>query len=304
MTRQLQHQLSTQLQALLQNSQQFKVSTMRTCNYKKGRFLCCATCHKTSSGRVQAKCRKHLAAENKNSRQKALGKLGKQEAVLLKLEAKNRSCERMRKYRKDRKTTLNGIANPRVKRIAGYLDQLKDNKEYVIVPEVLSTGHIKGKLKSQPITFSGTEPPYTRSMQQVNKDGEVVVQDILDAIKIIFPSSPNILVKILRSKAGDPAQLTHTDYVSHETYTPLHNLKQFHYSAVISIQADTRLLIGVSRKEIDIPLHSMIFFRGDMFHAGAAYSTSHSRLFVSVSSVSFPATENVNVLKHGHFKKV
>ena len=71
----------------------------------------------------------------------------------------------------------------------------------------------------------------------------------------------------------------------------------FQYSALISLQADKKLLIGEDRVEVDIPPFSMLFFRGDMCHAGAGYKRSNSRLFISESSLPFPATEDVHLVK-------
>ena len=69
-----------------------------------------------------------------------------------------------------------------------------------------------------------------------------------------------------------------------------------HYSALISLEENTTLLVGKGRKTASIPLHSMIFFRGDMTHAGAGYTEENSRLFISVSSAAFPATEDVSLV--------
>jgi hypothetical protein len=75
------------------------------------------------------------------------------------------------------------------------------------------------------------------------------------------------------------------------------NLQEFHYlAAVISIEENPRSLVGKSRSSVDIPLHWIIFFRGDMLHAGAGYITHNARLFLSVSSRPFPATNDVSLL--------
>jgi hypothetical protein len=105
-----------------------------------------------------------------------------------------------------------------------------------------------------------------------------------------------VKLKVLKSQAGDTPQTTHTDYVPPDMKIRIANLQEFHYSAVISIEENTRLLVGKSRSSVDIPLHGMIFFRGDMLHAGAGYITHNSRLFMSVSSRPFPATNDVSLL--------
>ena len=54
--------------------------------------------------------------------------------------------------------------------------------------------------------------------------------------------------------------------------------------------------VNQCRESVDIPLYSMLFFRGDMPHAGAGYSKTNHRLFLSVSLDKFPVTENVFIV--------
>jgi hypothetical protein len=65
---------------------------------------------------------------------------------------------------------------------------------------------------------------------------------------------------------------------------------------VISTEQNTRLLVGESRKSIDIPPRAMLFFRGDMLHADAGYPVADSRLFLSILFHPFPAS--LDVLLH------
>ena len=122
-----------------------------------------------------------------------------------------------------------------------------------------------------------------------------IMPDLLEAIKIVFPDCLTIKVKLLHSEAGDTAQLTHTDYVPSNLQPSKLLLKKFHYSAVISIEENTELLVGESRLVVKISLHSILFFRGDMLHAGAGYLKENSRLFLSVASSLFPATQDVSL---------
>ena len=76
----------------------------------------------------------------------------------------------------------------------------------------------------------------------------------------------------------------------------MNKVAAFHYSTLISLEADTKLLIGEDRVEVDIPPFSMMFLREDMCHTGAGYKRSNSRLFISASSLPFPVTENVHLV--------
>jgi hypothetical protein len=71
------------------------------------------------------------------------------------------------------------------------------------------------------------------------------------------------------------------------------SLDSYHYSVVIALQADTHLLTGTERKRIDIPINSMIMFRGDFPHAGGGYAVNNTRIFISVSSPFFPESDSV-----------
>ena len=269
------------------------------CNYKRGNKSCTETCHETSGGIKRSKCKLHLAAANKSSRHRAIKKsmasgLTGEGIQGIKDLSKRESLTRMRKYRTGRKALLDGIEDPIVKMIAVFLDGIKDNKKYVIVPDIISKDIVPEKIKLvgkiKRITFSDEGVRSKRTMQLV-KDPKKILSDLMAAINLVFPACSAIEVKMLKSEAGDTEQLTHTDYVPGRIQTNLLHLNAFHYSAVISVEENTRLLVGKALEEVSIPLHSMIFFRGDMLHAGAAYSTSNRRLFLSASSKSFPTSE-------------
>ena len=50
-----------------------------------------------------------------------------------------------------------------------------------------------------------------RSMQALENPGDCI-SDILKAIRIVFEGCRAITVKLLKSKAGDPEQTTHTNF--------------------------------------------------------------------------------------------
>jgi hypothetical protein len=212
-----------------------------------------------------------------------------------------KSVERMRKSRNIRKETVAHLDDENVRRIAAELLKLSKTQKYVIIPNVVSSSltpldtAATGKIEC--ITFSSSSGPYLRSMQAVStKKFPLYIRDVVAAVNVVFPLCRTVKLKILKSQAGDTPQTTHTNYVPGVMKMRLANLQEFHYSAVISIEESSKILVGKSRSSVDIPLHGMIFFRGDMLHAGAGYHTDHSRLFMSVSSRPFPATNDVSLL--------
>ena len=219
---------------------------------------------------------------------------------LLKLKCKKDkalTAVRMSRMRASRKSVVNAIESSNVRRLAARLDFVRGGHKYIVVQDAISKtttlASIITKGKVEPITFSCT-PPYLRTMRNVTNSVDIM-PDLLAAIKIIFPDCSTIKVKLLHSKAGDTAQLTHTDYVPSDREPSSLVLKKFHYSAVISIEENTELLVGEAREVVKIPLHSMLFFRGDMLHAGAGYEAENSRIFISVASSFFPATQDVSL---------
>ena len=92
---------------------------------------------------------------------------------------------------------------------------------------------------------------------------------------IVFPGCDNVTCKLLRSRPGDPEQPTHTDYSRDRKVS---RLNAFNYSAIIAIQQNTYILVGKTRTRIDLPIRSMICFRGDMPHAGGGYQEDHCRI--------------------------
>lgn len=278
-----------------------------TCNYRHGDKLCLETRHQSRSGIMSPKCKKHLAASNKNRRRRQIRKLENSDSNGAALRSfmdasRTKSRSRMQKHRVHRKAALDDIKEANVRRIAVLLDKIKSNKKYVIVPAAISAEIALADIElmgaEKPITFSDEGTPSKRTMQLIRNPQEIL-GDLWAAINAVFPACSEIEVKMLKSEAGDTQQLIHTDYAPEGIATPIRHLSGFLYSAVISLEKNTKLLVGECLKEIKIPMHSMIFFRGDMLHAGAAYSVPNCRLYLTASSESFPSSENVVL----HFEK-
>ena len=143
------------------------------------------------------------------------------------------------------------------------MDAIKNNKDYVIIDSAI-TDTIRMKdvrvgEELQGIVFCDQTFPSKGTMQPVTNP-EYFLVDAIKAINKIFPHCPNLVIKLLKSARGDPAQVNHSDFAPDDSNTAsITDLKSYHYSAIISIQDDTRLLIGESRIEAHIPKYSMIF---------------------------------------------
>jgi hypothetical protein len=167
----------------------------------------------------------------------------------------------------------------------------------VIIPNVVGSSLTPLGIAVESITFSSLCGPYLRSMQEVSKmKFPLYISDIVAAVTAVLPLFRNVNLKLLKSQAGDTSQTTHTDYVPPDMKIRIANLQEYNYSAVISIEDSTNILVGKSSSTVDIPFHGIIFFRGDMLHAGAGFLTDNSGLFMSVSTRPFPATNDVSLL--------
>lgn len=149
---------------------------------------------------------------------------------------------------------------------------------------------IKLKGVKEPINFHNLKSPWIRFMQDL-KNPEDVLSDVLSALQTDFSKYVHIAVNFFSSISGDPEQQTYTDFA--QEVNSLTNLSEFHYSAIVSLEENTHLLIGPLRVSVDIPLHSMPLFRGDMEHARAAYTVKNTRLFIPASCDKFPVTRDV-----------
>ena len=273
----------------------------QTCNYRRGQKSCPKSCLQSSDGTFKAKCSYHLNAANRKSRKA----LAKRKALLSEDPAADEAAKRgkarlrMQKCREERKLLINDNENENVRRMARLLNTIKNSQEYVIVPNVISSpiviSDIKLQGKRELIDFGKKKQlRWTRTMQALESP-EDILSDVLSALKIVFSKCVHIVVKLLTSIAGDTEQVTHRDFRNDDQ--PLTTLSEFNYSAIKCLEENTRLLVGKLRVSIDIPLYSMLIFRGDMFHAGAAYSVENKRLFISASCDKFPVTRNVHLEK-------
>ena len=222
--------------------------------------------------------------------------LSRQDYLLYRRKLNSQSVKRNKAYRKGRKDGLLSIMDEMVKRIATKLDTIKDTQRYVIIPNVISDKFTVDDLvrhgEIEPINFTDATALHTRTMQAVQNAPEFM-SATLEALQTVFPECTELAVKVLRSESGDPAQLTHRDFAPTHNTKLMQNLKGFHYSAIVSLQNSTNLLVGPERELINIPRASMLLFRGDMYHAGASYNELNERLFISISSHAFPSSENV-----------
>lgn len=270
----------------------------KTCNFKHGEKSCSRECPKLGNGKFQAKCSYHANAAFRRSK-KALAKikaLASKDPLADKASMTEGSRLRMRKYREERKLKFFANDNANVQRIATLIDKIKSQQEYIIVPNVVGSSLIASEIKlkgrSEPINFHQDKNSKTRMMQAV-KNPEEILPDVLTALKIVFSKCVHVVVKLITSVAGDPQQALHRDFDKEDR--PVSTLSEFHYSAIISLEENTRLIVGSLRESINIPLHSMLLFRGDMIHAGAAYTVKNRRLFISASCAKFPVTKYVYI---------
>jgi hypothetical protein len=198
------------------------------------------------------------------------------------------------------KDNLTGIEDVKIKRLTEQLTILKTTgQKFLIIENViedLAPNKIKRKGVKEPITFSDAKAPPTRSMQLV-KEPNKYIPHILAALKLTFPGCNKVIVKIISSADNDLPQLTHTDFDLKHIHKRVSSLAQFHYSALIALEPNTHLLIGIERKRVDIPIRSMLIIRGDMPHAGGEYTTANERIFISLSSEFYPVTDKVYLVK-------
>ena len=61
------------------------------------------------------------------------------------------------------------------------------------------------------------------------------------------------------------------------------------------LMENTFLYVGSLDEKVHIPKSSMLFFRGDMVHAGSDYQIENYRLFISASSIDYPSTLDVSI---------
>ena len=220
---------------------------------------------------MRSMCSKHFAAFNLAGKVKKesekIAAFTPEQLEVYKKKKTEESLKRIQKSVDKRRAQLMSIENPEVQGIAQVLDRIKSkddvikSKDDVIVPDVikpLTLKDIKTTGPIEPTTFSTTRP-YKRTMQIVSNP-EDYMSNIMEVFRIVFSGYDKLVVKLLKSEAGDSAQTTHTDLVSDMTTRPITDLAAFYYSALIRFQTNTRLLYHEENTEVDIPLHSMLLF--------------------------------------------
>ena len=191
--------------------------------------------------------------------------------------------------------------DPLVKRIAAALLTFRDSRspsKYTIIENVIDSftpSTLTHGGKAELISFEGAPPSTTRTQRVIN-NGQVILGAVLNAFKLVFPGCSEVAVKLLQSLSGDQEQLTHTDFDYSSIHSRVRSLKAFHYSALVGIETGSFLLIGVEREIVKVPLHGMLFWRGDCPHAGGGYVNKNCRIFVSISCSLCPVTSSVYIV--------
>ena len=155
-------------------------------------------------------CPKHFAASNLAGKvRKESEKIASFTPEQLEVYKKKKTEESLKRIQisvDKRRVELMSIVNPEVQRIAQVLDRIKSKERYVIVPDVikhLTLRDIKTTGPIKPITF-GTMRPYKRTMQNVSNP-EDYLSNVMEALRIVFSGCDKLVVKSLRSEAGDLA---------------------------------------------------------------------------------------------------
>jgi hypothetical protein len=269
------------------------------CRHTHGGKQCQAPRHTTSGNKITSYCSVHY----KRYRSKRPKPERKSDTVARESQ-RLKDVLHKRSSRQKNKDALADIADVAVRNIATRMAEIREKGlNYIVINSVVEHLVAKdiGRLgPKEPINFTdeshNKSVNVTRSMQLVDRPERYIPQ-VLDALKHTFTGCKTQIVKIITSTAKDPAQLTHTDFDTRHIHTRVSSLKHFHYSAIIAIEPNTHLLIGKERKRVEIPVQSMLLFRGDLPHAGGAYIKANSRIFVSISSEFYPLSNAVYIVK-------
>ena len=205
------------------------------------------------------------------------------------------------KSRLQQENALKIIAATDTGRIALVLAKLKQRKtQYVLVSDVLvnfDVNTLKLNRVVDPITFTDEKAAITRTMTAITNPTKCFL-NVLTAMNQVFPGCTNFKYKLINSLANDPPQLLHTDFdTTRLIFKKITNLDSFHYSAIIALQPNAHLFVGKERVRVDIPVGDMIVFRGDMPHAGGGYEIPNARIFISLSSDTYPLSNAVYLIK-------
>ena len=173
---------------------------------------------------------------------------------------------------------------------------LCDN-DYVILSDVIKPiADIKEFIlkfdEYEPINFDTKQLTRQQSTRILFDPNSCIVKETLkilsDSLAMFFTvisseqSSPpdkfEFLYKLLKSLPNCPKQELHHD--SKQRSDSSYNIQ---YSLIVAIESNTKLILS-DNYEIDIPINSMIMFRGDYMHAGASYPKINHCTFASCSN--------------------
>lgn len=262
---------------------------MSTCGTKD----CKSARHVTKNGQIVGLCLFHYKGYNSMMRSRDQEEIDPAQMEINQA-LKNQSKKRRREVDKH---TVDEIIDGETRRIAKKLMTFrKRSRPYVIVKDVIENIDVESiKLEGlfETIIFSNNA-----SLKRMMCDISDVscAGNVLNALKVVFPGCNEVKVKLIRSYAGDIPQLTHTDFDTKLITNRVHDLKHFHYSAIIAIEDGTHLLTGIDSKRVDIPKNSMMLFRGDFPHAGGGYAKTNSRIFISISCPLAPLDSSVYIV--------
>lgn len=262
---------------------------MSICGYTRAK--CARARHVTKGGNVHKFCTFHVMKTTALSK-RVTKVLSHEESIAVREKARLK----MVLHRARKKKVLEDIVDPEVQIIATQMSKLKERQlGFIIIDKVienLDPNTIKLMGFSEPIDFTDSKAPVLRTMQEVDTPSDYIA-NVLKAIDIVFPGCQNQCVKMIKSLPNDLPQLTHTDFDVSLINNRVSTLSAFHYSVIITLQDETHLLIGTERVRQNIPVNSMIMFRGDLPHAGGGYAADNSRIFISVSSEFYPQSSSV-----------
>ena len=264
------------------------------CGFK--RKICTSCSHETKAGAVKKLCFIHYCLYNASQKRKA-----KPQAKISDEKRLANNAFRVKAHA-DEWRKIFQIVDPEIKLIATALLRFRDNKRvknYLIVNDVINS------LTIPKITYDGiaeninfgSSKELTKRTQRNTKNASAVIGKVIDAMKLVFPGCTRTNVKMLHSSAHDIAQDTHTDYNYGAILERVRSFKDYHYSAIIAIEEGSHLLVGKERVKIVIPKNSMLFWRGDLPHAGGGYEKPNKRIFVSISSRLCPVSDSVYLVK-------
>lgn len=237
---------------------------------------CSVQRHITSGGTVRSYCLQHHRIVEKSGPKTT------------------KSCESMRLSRKRRIDVVDSIDEGPVSRIAKAISRMFKGDEFVIIHDVIPNAPVYNDNdfandENRIIFSKKSTQRYIRRF----KCPENFVPDVISAVNLVFSQTKIITLDLITSRNNDKPQTSHTDLVSHPRVI---DLARYHYSAVIAMSDDTKILITEARISTNIPKFGMILFRGSFLHAGAGYTHENSRLFLSISSDLHPVSDSVGII--------